>query len=326
MTLETEHRALGSMHSTREDNLQSKRPDTLKAQAFERMRYHFQTATWVAVSLLTSLSMATTIASRLSGGLSLNYTELQGPVFRGGFAPQTQSTNGLLTAVTFNLRYGTQAEEAIEEFRRHKGLRAADVVLLQEMSEESTATMAKALGYNYVYYPACVHPRLDRNIGNAVLSRGEIHNTGKIILPHLSPHNEQLRIAAHATTVAKGISLTAYSIHLETQLLPDDHRFDQVAAVLGSAPKDSPVIVGGDFNTPPGKELARMEALFSRFDMSRVSTSAAETWRLGPLEGVLDHIFARGMSVVRSGTVEDSHCSDHKPVWVEMLVEGGESS
>src|SRR5660397_131664 len=95
---------------------------------------------------------------------------------------------------------------------------------------------------------------------------------------------------------------------------------------LGSAPKDSPVIVGGDFNTPPGKELARMEALFSRFDMSRVSTSAAETWRLGPLEGVLDHIFARGMSVVRSGTVEDSHCSDHKPVWVEMLVEGGESS
>src|SRR5680860_937886 len=114
MTPETEHRALGSMHSTREDNLQSKRPDTLKAQAFERMRYHFQTATWVAVGLLTSLSMATTIASRLSGGLSLNYTELQGPVFRGGFAPQTQSTNGLLTAVTFNLRYGTQAEEAIE--------------------------------------------------------------------------------------------------------------------------------------------------------------------------------------------------------------------
>src|SRR5665811_660736 len=97
MTPETEHRALGSMHSTREDNLQSKRPDTLKAQAFERMRYHFQTATWVAVGLLTSLSMATTIASRLSGGLSLNYTELQGPVFRGGFAPQTQSTNGLPT-------------------------------------------------------------------------------------------------------------------------------------------------------------------------------------------------------------------------------------
>src|SRR5680860_1839854 len=80
MTLETEHRALGSMHSTREDNLQSKRPDTLKAQAFERMRYHFQTATWVAVGLLTSLSMATTIASRLSGGLSLNsvsYTHLR---------------------------------------------------------------------------------------------------------------------------------------------------------------------------------------------------------------------------------------------------------
>lgn len=286
----------------------------------ERIETHYLPVVWLAVGMVAQLGLTAAALSRLTPDISVNYTDAQGPVFSGSFRPETPPADGLITAVTFNLRYGTRVQEAIREFRRHSRLRTADVILLQEMDEQSTAAMAEALGYDYVYYPACVHPRLKRHMGNAVLSRAGLRDTGKTILPHLSPHNEQLRIATHATTVAEDLPLTVYSVHLETPLLHYNRRLEQLAAVLATAPPDSPVIVGGDFNTPPGEELARMEELFRRFGMRRVSTGAGDTWSLGPLDGVLDHIFVRGLNLVRAGTVEDSRCSDHKPLWVELVA------
>jgi endonuclease/exonuclease/phosphatase family metal-dependent hydrolase len=143
------------------------------------------------------------------------YEDVDGPVFSGQFATPAADPPETITVVTYNIDFGLRVDRAIKGFQAVEALNSADIVLLQEMDEEGTERMARALQANFVYYPA-TFGRHGRNFGNAVLARWPITEERKVLLPHRHPIRRQLRIAARATVQVGDRDVLAYSVHTET--------------------------------------------------------------------------------------------------------------
>jgi len=75
-------------------------------------------------------------------------------------------------------------DEAIKNMRDNSNLSGANIILLQEMDETGTEKIAKSLHYDYIHYPATVHPQTGRNFGNAILSKWPLQDVKKILLPY----------------------------------------------------------------------------------------------------------------------------------------------
>jgi len=120
-----------------------------------------------------------------------NYNDESGPVFIGSFAETPPDFSEDLTVVSSNTHFVENIGLAIEELGEIPNI---DILLLQEVDEIETERIARALKYNYVYYPASVHTKHDKNFGNAILSSWTIKEVEKLILPHENPKNGQIRI------------------------------------------------------------------------------------------------------------------------------------
>jgi endonuclease/exonuclease/phosphatase (EEP) superfamily protein YafD len=227
--------------------------------------------------------------------------------------------------VNYNIDHGREVSKAIEAFETHEPLPHADIILLQEMDEVGTEEMAKALGCDFVYYPATV-ARHGRNFGNAILARWPLSGARKIILPELHPVNGVMRIAVGATVRIAGLDVMVYSAHTEIFTVGAAHRRAQVEAIISDiGPGDSPVIVSGDFNTVTRRGINWMTSQFSAIGMARKSAGAGPTVaKLGVRPSAADHIFARGFCRVGRGKVEAARASDHFPVWVQLIHDPGE--
>jgi hypothetical protein len=111
-----------------------------------------------------------------------NYNQADGPRYAGRFG--RAGSLGRLRIVTFNLQFGREIE--------------------------------RALGYDYVYYPAAFHPLGGQDFGNGIMVRGRILSDHKVPLPHPSRSRRLQRIAVAADVEVAGLRLRAYSVHLET--------------------------------------------------------------------------------------------------------------
>lgn len=251
--------------------------------------------------------------------LLVNFTDPEGPRYSGDHGPQEWPFEGQFRVVTWNIRFGEEIDTAIEELRRVEALRDADVLLLQEMDELGVEQIAKALRYNYVYYPASIH-RHGRAFGNAVLSKWPIQESAKIILPHASPTNEQRRIAVSALLTVGDEQIVAYSVHTETPVLSGAKRDEQVVS-LGQAiaeEENACIVVGGDFNTiAPGSVQALTEQMRA-IGLSPATDDPQPTARRAFLAFTLDHIFVRGLTPLATGTWPETAASDHFPVWAVL--------
>jgi endonuclease/exonuclease/phosphatase family metal-dependent hydrolase len=250
-----------------------------------------------------------------------NYLDVSGPRYAGEVAPQPVS--GIIPAeagphslriVTFNIKYSRQIDRAIDLLSSEGPLLGADIIALQEMDAEGVERIARALGLAYVYYPAAVHPRADKDFGNAVLVRGRIEEDHKLILPHAGRFGGMRRIAVAATARVGGQRLRIYSIHLGTPKdLSGAARKAQVDAIVEDARNAGlPVVVAGDCNARGGVAAAFRAAGF-RWPTEGVGrTISLFSW---------DHVFVRGLeggSVLPSGAVDSRGASDHRAVWVEL--------
>lgn len=249
------------------------------------------------------------------------YEDSDGPVFSGQFAGPAAHPPVTLTVVTYNIDFGLQVDEAIKGFEAVEPLQSADIVLLQEMDEEGTERMARALQANFVYYPA-TFGRHGRNFGNAVLARWPLTGERKVLLPHRHPVRKQLRIAARATVRVGDREVVAYSVHTETYSVPAAHRAAQVEAIVDDIGNgEGPVLVGGDFNTVSRRSIERARAQFASVGLSRSSAGIGPTVvRLGVQPSAADHIFSRGFHRVAAGKAEAVRASDHFPVWVKLSL------
>lgn len=263
---------------------------------------------------------------------SINYTDPAGPRFAGTSdvepaaawtGPHVEAaaasvalarvpTPDSLRVVTFNVKYAQQTELAIELLQTSPELRKADIVMLQEMNEDAAAETAAALGMNYVYYPAVLHPVPKKNFGNALLSRWPITDDEKLILPSRSVSRGGQRVAVVATVLVGNERVRVYAVHLSTILeVWFTGQTYQIQALLDSARGYDRVIMAGDMN--------------SHDNVGALFTNAGYFWpsrNTGPTTHKLfavDHVFSRGFTVGGSGAVQHNlGASDHLPVWASL--------
>jgi endonuclease/exonuclease/phosphatase family metal-dependent hydrolase len=217
--------------------------------------------------------------------------------------------------VSFNIEFARRIDAAVELLTSDPALRAADVILLQEMNAPATQRIAHALGMWYVYYPAIFHLRARRDFGNAVLSRWPIVGDAKLVLPNPSRYAGTHRIATVATLRAGSTLVRVYSTHLGTLAdIGARRRAEQLRAILTDAAQHPVVVIGGDLNDS---------------NVGRIAEAAGYVWptRRGPRTtrfGRWDHIFLKGLQspdAVSAGTVIDRRgISDHHPVWAIGLL------
>lgn len=250
-----------------------------------------------------------------------NYAAASAPLFAGNFATPAAANSRQIKVITWNIKFGEKIETAIEELRTVEVLQNADILLLQEMDETGVEAIAKALGFNYVYYPASVHSHHHRNFGNAVLARWPISQPVILSLPYENPKNDQRRTATRALITIGSTPVLAYSTHTETIWLTYPKRLAQFETLIDDiGEQPSVVVVGGDFNTVADGDIVQLEDLFEIANLKRVSAGAGATVEKGGLPFTLDHIFARGVTLKKNGVYWDTQASDHAPLWAVLTL------
>jgi endonuclease/exonuclease/phosphatase family metal-dependent hydrolase len=250
------------------------------------------------------------------------YTDSEGPYYQGAHSESIPEFTGSIRVVSFNIKLGEEIERAISELSDLPELSGADIILLQEMDPEGTEEIAEELEYNYVYFPAAVHAKHNKEFGNAILTRWPITESWKLLLPHQDPVRRNRRIAAVATIAIDRYEILTYSVHTEMVWLALDRRIAQVDSVIRSVSEIYPhVVIGGDFNTESDHYVRVAEDLFAGAGFVRASKGVGPTARGAPAGLVdlrFDHVFTRGFSVLDRGKARDSKASDHLPIWVEL--------
>jgi endonuclease/exonuclease/phosphatase family metal-dependent hydrolase len=249
----------------------------------------------------------------------VNYTDPHPSPSTGEYAAPETKPAADWTVVTYNLRLGEAIDETIAAFRTVEPLIAADVVLMQEMDAAGVDTLARALGYNHVYFPASVAEDGD-DFGNAILARGAIRDPAKLTLPGLHPLTGQQRTATRATIELAGVEALVYSTHIEVATAPPSLRAAQVAAIIEDVPEEATrVIVGGDFNTVTGRGVAALAEQFAAGGLTQATAELGPTYtRFGLRPSATDHVFARGFTGLEAGVLHEIEASDHFPVWVRF--------
>jgi endonuclease/exonuclease/phosphatase family metal-dependent hydrolase len=260
----------------------------------------------------------------LSCGKTKNYTDPNRPFYSGRYTTGAPAFNDTILAVSYNVAFGKKIEMAIYDIDSAVELRGADVIMLQEMDAEGVQAIARETRLNYIYYPSAIHPKHDRDYGNAILSKWPLTDPRKIILPHEDPLRNQHRVAVSATANIGDIEVQVYSVHIEMYRLSPQKRLDQVDSIARSIrPGDDYVIIGGDFNTVLEVEVDVMANVLDNAGLERATEDMGWTSSTGPMGMIklpLDHIFVKGLKVIETGKVRESEASDHIPIWVTLTI------
>jgi endonuclease/exonuclease/phosphatase family metal-dependent hydrolase len=249
------------------------------------------------------------------------YQEPNSPFYYSGTDSfETKPYSDSLKVVTFNIKKAEKIELAIEELKQYEQHGNIDVYLLQEMNESGAKAIANALHMNYLYIPI-VYDRADqKDIGNAILSRGTIMHPEKLILPHAKWQNQQRRDVTIGEVNIHHKKILVYSVHTETFAMSKDKRMDQVDAIIAHAKLQAPnyqyLLIGGDFNTlfPADGKWVVDKFTGDGFDWSTAAVGSTARAMYGLVKPRHDYLFSKGLSVAHAGRIETSKSSDHYPI------------
>jgi endonuclease/exonuclease/phosphatase family metal-dependent hydrolase len=224
--------------------------------------------------------------------------------------------------VTYNIKLSKNTGQALELLAGCHELDNADIICLQEMDPQGVKLIADTLKYNFVYYPAILHPRNNKDFGNAILSKWPVLSDQKIILPKLGTGKLQ-RIAVSATLLINQTKVNVFCVHME-MFTPGYRRRIPIDRMIGSIdPSVKHAIIAGDFNTFSRSNCRTILKPFKEADFQLATGRIGWTykyWYLLNKRSTLDHIFTRGMTVVNTGKVINRIPSDHLPIWGELKI------
>lgn len=252
-----------------------------------------------------------------------NYTDPQEPRYANFELNQEPIRHRpFLKVVSYNIKYSQRIEKAIALLLTNAELNDADIICLQEMTLGAVEKISTALKFNYVYYPAVFHPILNNDFGNAVLSRLPILSDQKIILPHLDPRHMQ-RTAINVTVEFNKMPIVISNVHFKVLMRPS-YRAQQINALLRSLPpQETRFIIAGDFNTfSKANSRAILEPLINANFIPATDGLgwSHKHWTLLNKRSQLDHIFIKGLEVIKTGKVINRKSSDHLPIWAQVSL------
>jgi endonuclease/exonuclease/phosphatase family metal-dependent hydrolase len=259
------------------------------------------------------LFLTVALACGVGCATARNYTDPAGPIVTGQSISTPRATK-VLRVVTFNVAFARHIDRAANLLGQPGPLMPADVLVLQEMDGPGTRTLARALGMNFVYVPAAVHPSTHRDFGVAILSPWPLEAARKIVLPHRHRFRKMQRIAAAVTVHTPSGAVVIYSVHLETPFGASARtpRDQARATAHDAASREGPVLVAGDFN---GTEGARELAERGYTWLTRNVHNTAGLFDL-------DHIVVRGLCATgdppAAKAPDLTDASDHVPVWTTI--------
>jgi len=234
--------------------------------------------------------------------------------------PYNNTQREKIKVVSYNIKHSGKIKEAIDLLKNNENLAGADILLLQEMIPSAVEKIAAELDYNYVFYPAVVHPILHDNFGNAVLSKWPITYDKNTILP--SPkENGRHRIAVSAKLNINNKEVLVYSLHMGVFMKPGE-RSRQIQGILDAISQDTEYcIIAGDFNTIKKKDQEEVIQTFTQAGFTHATYNVDWTynhWYFLNYKSTFDHIFTRGLKVLKGGNVNDRSASDHTPIWTQL--------
>jgi endonuclease/exonuclease/phosphatase family metal-dependent hydrolase len=230
-----------------------------------------------------------------------------------------------MLVVSWNIQYGIETARAAAELLGRDETRGADVILLQEMDERGTASIAETMSANYAYTSPAPHEHTGRDFGNAIVTPWPIRSSTEIPLPHMASVSGQPRSATQALVGVGDIDVSVYSVHTEIPSLRLPRRIEQFDTVAADVRRrgHSHVVVGGDFNTVTGRGAKALAASMATAGLRRVSLDDSRSYRRLGRDLMLDHVFGWGFEVIAAGVVETTEASDHLPLWVDLLPTDG---
>ncbi|MBV8756992.1 MAG: endonuclease/exonuclease/phosphatase family protein, partial [Deltaproteobacteria bacterium] len=195
----------------------------------------------------------------------------------------------------------------------------------------STAcAVARELGFYAVYAPG--HANGNGDDGVAIVSRAPITSSQVIELPFYNVHfNGGRRIALAATLELAGQPVTVYSVHLENRLGVNDRRAQLTPVLAHAARQNTPIIMGGDFNTSPFTWIAHVIPIPTGTQDDRLEELVRSRGLATPLAHSgpthhhlwmkLDAIYTRGFTTQHFATARARDVSDHLALWAVMTEE-----
>lgn len=232
-----------------------------------------------------------------------------------------------ITLLTHNLHAETQVLQPFIEIIRESG---ADIVTLQEVSQEAEALFAAELGDSYPYRAAALAG--GRYNGQIILSRYPILEEKAWY-----PERRLLR----AVMDVNGIPVTVYNAHPtspgSTQMNTTQRSADITFLLEQAAAETNPTLLMGDFNSEPWSEdYSRVAAVFGDAfavvgegggltypDYSQPQARvSARLPSFTPLVIRLDYIFyADSFTALAAQVGASSGGSDHRPVTAILRLE-----
>lgn len=244
-------------------------------------------------------------------------------------------------------RYQSRLDAMIIELRRLD----PDVVLLQECfrceetEDDTTATIAQALGMRFSYAPArrklrCHEGALRRSeSGLAVLSRCPMVDSWMMDLPSTEKGGERVAVFAQLSTESGLLGcVCVHFSHVRDEQIVRQEQIECVLRSVGRALLNGPVVVGGDFNCPPESEEVRkaVGAFGGRFvnalpslgiadftspnpsKLDQIGRQIDQIWLLDSVGDSQLRLLAGGVVSSECGPEGDPIVSDHALVWAHV--------
>lgn len=215
---------------------------------------------------------------------------------------------------TFNIRYGKgidgklslkRVAETLKKINAHVvGLQEVDNFLPRSFFQKQAQRLARYLGTEYAFAPNLRFTRFS-GFGNAALSKFPILKTGNLPLPGKL---EQRGLQYCLLSLPEAGPLYFFNTHLG---LSTEDRSAQARAIAEALPgAGNPVVLAGDFNTPPGAPELKPLLAHLRY----AGSEPLLTFPAGKPQHAIDHIFISRHFRVIERKVEKSRASDHLPL------------
>jgi endonuclease/exonuclease/phosphatase family metal-dependent hydrolase len=270
------------------------------------------------------------------------YSEALQTLISGNYA-HSAGFHSRAAILNWNIDRGKNLEDIKEQIRQRK----PDLCIFQEVDlgarrthgEDVAKELAEAFGMNYVFAPEFLELGQGTSEdpayhGQALLTTLPVSSSRMIRFEHQSgwwkprkllissvpllQRREGGRVALVAELDNGGKPLIIYNLHLESKGT-EELRLQQLEEVLDDAkryPRETPVIIAGDFNTLSfhSRLIPRLrEAGFrSAFGDQRVRTHV--------IVGALDWVFVRGSIEYEHQKVLHVPGSDHFPISVDVRL------